>query len=131
MSKQPYHAGDPLTDFVSRRILNLCLRNGISKYRLYKITGISQANITKYIIGKSLPSLPNAKRICHAFGITLSQFFSQEEHPCADLTEEALEVAGLWSSLNLKDRADSLRHMQALRCLEEAEISSRTNAENL
>lgn len=65
-----------LENYIPLRINELCKKHNISKYRLSQITGISQSVITNILRGNNLPSLITLEKICIAFNITLSQFFT-------------------------------------------------------
>ena len=56
------------------------------------------------IISKeSIPTIPTLEKLCSAFGITLAQFFSNEEsHP--NLTETQREILMIWDSLDVEER---------------------------
>ena len=45
------------------------------------------------------PTIPTLEAVCRAFGITLSQFFSEGNTP-AELTEEQRTLFAAWSTLN-------------------------------
>lgn len=74
-----------------------------SEYRLAKESGLSQSTIANIFRRNTLPSIPTLEIICSAFGITLSQFFSNDEH-CTSLSEEQIELLKAWSVLSTKKR---------------------------
>ena len=52
---------------------------------------------------ESIPTIPTLEKLCSAFGITLAQFFSNEEsHP--NLTETQREILMIWDSLDVEER---------------------------
>ena len=52
---------------------------GWSEYRLAKESGLSQSTIANIFRRSTLPSIPTLEIICRAFGISLSQFFADED----------------------------------------------------
>lgn len=58
-------------------------RIGMSQYRLAKVSGISQSTISDIENGKMSPSVDTMYRLCSALGVTLSEFFSDEQ-PSSD-----------------------------------------------
>ena len=77
-------------DYIADRLVDLCEKRGLTKYRLAQLTGMSQTAIGSIISKESIPTIPTLEKLCSAFGITLAQFFSNEEsHP--NLTETQRE----------------------------------------
>ena len=71
--------------------------------RLAQLTGMSQTAIGSIISKESIPTIPTLEKLCSAFGITLAQFFSNEEsHP--NLTETQREILMIWDSLDVEER---------------------------
>lgn len=64
---------------ITKRIDDLCQTHHMSKYRLSKLTGISQSAFSKLARQQSSLSLDSIQRICHAFDISLAQFFEEPE----------------------------------------------------
>lgn len=65
-----------------------------SEYRLAKESHLPQSTIANIFHRDTLPSIPTLKIICDAFGITLSQFFSEES-----ISTVNLQVANDWQKL--------------------------------
>ena len=74
---------------IINRINELCEERGISKYRLSQLTGISQSAFSKMNRQQSSLTIENVKRICDALGISLAQFFSDDQN-YPDLTEDQI-----------------------------------------
>lgn len=47
-----------------------------SEYQLAEKSGLTQSTISSWYRKNLYPTIPSLKKICNAFGITLSQFFS-------------------------------------------------------
>lgn len=56
-------------------------QKGWSEYQLATESGLTQSTISSWYRKDLLPSIPSLEKICNAFGITLSQFFSKNEEP--------------------------------------------------
>lgn len=50
-----------------------------TEYQLAEESGLTQSTISSWYRKNMLPSIPSLEKICNAFGITLSQFFSTED----------------------------------------------------
>ena len=57
------------------RIQQLMQERNWTIYRLAKESGLSQTTISNIFKRNNEPSIPTLKRLCGAFGITMSQFF--------------------------------------------------------
>ncbi len=92
-----------VSDFIGPRIQELCDKQGITKYRLSQLTGLTQTVLSNIIRKKTIPTLQTLEKVCTAFHISLSQFFSRDEK-LLELTPEQLELVETWNSLNPRDR---------------------------
>ena len=66
---------------VTARLNDLCKAKGYTGYRLAKKSGIAQAQIQQYLVGKKIPGVPVIEKLCSALGITLSEFFAEDDPP--------------------------------------------------
>ena len=89
-------------DTIERIRYHMQLR-GWSEYRLAKESGLSQSTIANIFRRDTLPSIPTLEIICNAFGITLSQFFLDNENDTS-LSEEQKELLISWGKLSVKKR---------------------------
>ena len=76
---------------------------GWTEYRLAKESGLSQSTIANIFRRNTLPSIPTLEIICTAFGITLSQFFLNDEKS-SSLSEEQQSLLNHWGKLSVKQR---------------------------
>ena len=60
-----------------KRIKQLSEERGWTDYRLAKESGLSHSTVTNMLNRNNAPTLPTLESVCKAFGITLSQFFSE------------------------------------------------------
>ena len=70
-------------------------QKGWSEYQLATESGLTQSTISSWYRKDLLPSIPSLEKICNAFGITLSQFFSENEEPyvLTDTQRQLLEAS--------------------------------------
>lgn len=90
-------------DTIERIKYHMQLRDW-SEYRLAKESGLSQSTIANIFRRNTLPSIPTLEIICNAFGINLSQFFSDDNN-ISSLSDEQKELLNHWSKLSVKKRA--------------------------
>lgn len=69
-----------------------------SDYKLAQNAGLSQSTISNLFTRNNDPTISTLSSICDAFGITLSQFFS--EGPIVELTDEQYVLFKQWNALN-------------------------------
>ena len=79
------------------RLQKLLKDRGWSEYRLSKECGLSQSIIGNIYRRNTTPSIDTLEIICKAFGITLSQFFSETD--MVELTPELKNLFDGWISL--------------------------------
>lgn len=73
---------------VLEKITTLRLGRHWSEYQLAEHSGLTQSTISSWYHKNLIPSIPSLERICDAFGITLSQFFLEDNAELASLTPE-------------------------------------------
>ena len=92
-------------DYVALRIIELCEKHKISRYRL--------SQLGKIVSKESIPTIPTIEKICDAFGITLAQFFTKDGiRP--DLSAGQLELVETWEYLDDKEREILLTFVRSL-----------------
>ena len=64
---------------ILKKINQLRLDKNWSLYRISVESGVPQSTITNMFNRETLPSIITLQSICNAFGITLSDFFKEEE----------------------------------------------------
>ena len=65
------------------RIRQLMAERGWTIYRLAQESGLSQTTISNIFKRNNQPSLPTVNAICDACGITLAQFFTENDRSSA------------------------------------------------
>jgi len=82
---------------VLRKIETLRLERGWTVYRLAELSGLTDKCIYNWYLRNTIPTLETLQKVCDAFGITLSQFFSE-----GNLVEVDAELKGVfddWAAL--------------------------------
>ena len=88
---------------ILQRILDERTRRGWSEYTLAQKSGLTQSTISTWYRKDLQPSVASIEKICHGFGITLSEFFM--DYKTGDNIELSQDQAGilmLWSKLSDK-----------------------------
>lgn len=88
--------------YIAKRIQELCEKKQLSMYALSKRTEISQSSLSNLMKRGSIPTFFTLDRICDGLGITLSQFFAEDER--LDLTKEQKRVLQIWESLSDREK---------------------------
>ena len=103
-----------MNDFdVMGRIKELCTSRSWTYYRLAKEAGIPYSSLSTMLHKAYVPSIPSLIKICNGFGITLSQFFSQEDDT-AKLTKSQRVCLEHWNQLDEQSQALALAYMEGL-----------------
>lgn len=97
---------------IKEKLKELLHKRGWTEYRLAKECGLSESTIANIYRRNSTPSFATLKAICNAFGITLSQFFSEGD--MVELTPETRELFENWMALTDEQRNAILQIMKAM-----------------
>lgn len=60
------------------RIKQLMEKEGITEYRLAKLSGLLQSTISNIFNRNTAPTIPTIEAICNGLGISMAQFFSDD-----------------------------------------------------
>lgn len=86
----------------NERLKKILDERGWSYYKLSKASGLSESTVTNIFKRNTVPSIPTLELICQGFGITLSQFFADEE--MVELTPDLKQIFDGWSNLTVKQK---------------------------
>ncbi len=89
------------------RITDLRLARNWSEYQLAERSGLTQSTISSWYRKNMMPSIPSLEHICDAFGITLSQFFLEDNTQTVLLNSQQIELINVTNKLS-KEQFDSL-----------------------
>ena len=93
------------------RLQQLMDERGWTMYRLAKESGLTESTIANIYRRNAMPSITTLEMICQGFGITLAQFFADEE--MVELTPELKAVFENWRSLTPTQKDAMLIVMKA------------------
>lgn len=79
-------------------ITRLRLKRNWSEYQLAQYSGISQSTISTWYRKNQVPTIQTLEKVCSGFGITLSQFFANDDD-MVSLTESQKELLDCWAAL--------------------------------
>lgn len=88
---------------ILEEIQKLRLARNWTEYELAVHSGLSQSTISTWYRKKQVPTIVSLEKICIGFGITLSQFFAEEDNTFS-LTLEQREMLDCWSALNQRQK---------------------------
>ena len=88
---------------VIKRIDDLMKERGWTDYKLSSMSGLSTSTIANIHRRNTTPSISTLESICSAFGITLSQFFS-ENQSASRLTHSQTAFLAKWDQLSSKQK---------------------------
>ena len=71
---------------------------GWTEYHLAEMAGIPQSTISSWYRKSAMPPMTSLKKVCKAFGITLSQLFAEGKDPVT-LTDSQQALLERWSRL--------------------------------
>ena len=84
------------------RLKQLLKERNWTEYRLAKEGGLSMSTLQNIYKRNTIPTIDTLERICTAFGITLSQFFTEGE--TIDLSPELKRLFDGWVNLTLEQK---------------------------
>ena len=84
-------------------IIKLRQARNWSEYELAKNSGLSQSTISTWYLKNQTPTIHTLDKVCKGLGITLSQFFA-EDQDAISLTEEQKRMLDVWCALSARKR---------------------------
>ena len=96
---------------INGRIRKLCEARSWTVYRLAKESGITYSTLSTMLNQDNVPTLPTLEKLCAGFGITLGQFFEDEDRP---VTPEQLCHLQRWIRLSPEEQRGIERYMDYL-----------------
>lgn len=77
---------------VVHRLNELRLERNMSVYRLAELSGINQSTLANSFSRGTVPSVANLQKICETLGISMAQFFTENEEPVLLAPDEVLLI---------------------------------------
>ena len=103
-----------LQNFITTRMEEIRCAQGISKYRLAQLTGLSQTALSKILNGQCIPTVLTLEKICKAFQISIAQFFAENEFT-DNLTDVQKEILSVWNGLNDEEKRIFLNFIHSIK----------------
>lgn len=94
------------------RLRQLMQERGWTAYRLAKESGLSESTLANIFKRNTVPSITTLEAVCSAFGISLAQFFAENE--MVELTPELKELFDRWVSLTGEQKQAALQMLRAM-----------------
>ena len=91
-------------EFVLKQIKNLCNERNWSLYRLSMESSIPYSTLNNLFRRGNVPSINTLCKICDAFRISLSEFFSGNNDALSSLNPEQKNLIGCWNLLSKEDK---------------------------
>lgn len=98
---------------VLQKLRQLQQERGWSDYRIAKEAKLSPNTVSNIFRRGTLPSVSTLEALCGAFGITVAQFFAQDE--MVEVSPEVRELLKEWKVLTDTQKADVLQVMRSYR----------------
>lgn len=98
---------------VIARIQELCSARGWTYYRLAKESGITYSTLSTMLNKENMPSIPTLEKLCSGFGISLCQFFADDNGWAALCDEQKVHLAQ-WEQLDPDSKIAAERYMSFL-----------------
>lgn len=92
---------------VLQRITELRKERGLTEYQLAELSGLRQSTISSWYHKDIVPTVSSIQKICKSLGITLSQFFAEDEGDFVKLNPKQLEILNRTAKLN-PEQVDAL-----------------------
>lgn len=92
------------------RIKTLMEARGWTAYRLASEAGLTESTIQNLFRRNGIPTLPTLEAVCSAFGITLSQFFADDD--MVECTSEIKRLMEAWTPLPQEQKEAYLKLME-------------------
>lgn len=92
---------------VIKKLNILRLERNMSVYRLAELSGINQSTLANTFSRGTVPSIKHLEAMCETLGVTLSQFFTEDETPMK-LSPQEINLIN-----NFRKLPESLKHSVA------------------
>lgn len=100
--------------FFIERLRQIMEDRSLSRYKLGKITGITQASLSTIMSGKCAPSLATIDKLCKGLGISVSDFFNMAGDKPYILSTEEREALRYWNELDKSQKKMAIAFAQGL-----------------
>ena len=94
------------------KLRQLMSERGWTAYRLAKESGLSESTLANIFKRNTVPSISTLEAVCAAFGISLAQFFAEQD--MVELTPELKELFDHWVALTPEQKQAALQMLRAM-----------------
>lgn len=84
---------------ILEKIRKFRIERNWTEYQLAEKSELPQSTISSWYRKNQIPSIPSLEKICNAFGITLAQFFTDDNTEIVSLTKQQSELLHEWNRL--------------------------------
>lgn len=88
---------------VAKRLIYFRKMRGITTNKLANLAGISQSAVREIELGESNPTVETLSYFCDVLGISLSEFFSEDENELNEILVSSLKKLNEEQQLKLAD----------------------------
>lgn len=97
---------------VNEKLRKMLKERGLTTYKMAELSGLSHTTLANVFKRNTVPSINTLRAICNGFGITLSQFFAEEE--MVEMTPELKDLFNGWLTLNPTQKEAVQRVIKAM-----------------
>lgn len=98
---------------ILKKITCMKQQRGWSNYRLAKEAGLPEGSLNNLFRLNHQPSMATLEAVCKGFGVSLSQFFADDDDLVV-LSSEQKEIIEIYSTLNEHQKTALLQLMRAM-----------------
>ena len=84
---------------VLEKITKYRMERGWSEYLLAEKSGLPQSTISSWYRKNQLPTITSLEKICDAFNVSLSQFFTDDNESTIQLSQNQKQLLNEWNKL--------------------------------
>ncbi len=99
---------------VLEKIRKYRIERNWTEYQLAEQSELPQSTISSWYRKNQIPTIPSMEKICKAFGITLAQFFTEDNSELTPLTKTQNELLHEWNRLNDRKKSIILKLLKEL-----------------
>ena len=99
---------------VLERITKMREERHWTEYQLAEESGLTQSTISSWYRKGMLPTIPSLLKICDAFGISVAQFFLEDNDKTVLLTDKQLALLAATAKLDTEQYDSLLRFLNTL-----------------
>ena len=99
---------------IKKRIIELMEESNWTEACLARNSGLSPSTVSEILHHDTVPRLKTLECICTGLGISMSQFFQENDNDGITLNDEQVVLLNAWTKLSQKQRMGLLNLMQII-----------------